>query len=85
MISVLSGEDGYLVIGTEDAVLARSILVETLLERDELDNFGVCKQDDGYCDLKDDRDLCQDCIDFLATILPPDHGVPLPTMYWKEL
>jgi len=85
-ISVISAENGYVVIGTEDPILARSILVETLIERDELDTFGVCTvyKERGYCDLQTD-DLCEACLGFLNTILPPDHGVPLPTVYWKEL
>lgn len=85
-ISVITAEDGYVVLGTEDPILARSVLIEALLEREELDNFGVCQQEDkGFCDLKDDRDLCQACVDFLNTIFPPSFGVPIPTMYWKEL
>jgi hypothetical protein len=76
-----------IVMGVENPVLARSILVETLVEREELDNFGVCTEGDkgGFCDLKDDRDLCQACIDFLASVYLVKDCQQYPAYHWKEM
>jgi hypothetical protein len=75
------------VMGVEDPALARTILIETLIDRDELDNFGVCTEADksGVCNLKDDRDLCQACIDFLNTVYLVKDAEKYPAYHWKEM
>lgn len=76
-----------IVLGVDNPTLARSILVETLIDRDELDNFGVCTEADkgGVCNLKDDRDLCQACIDFLNTVYLVADVQQYPAYHWKEM
>ena len=86
-ISVLRAETGWVVMGTDNPTLARAVLVEELLNNEELDNYGVCTEEEsdmGMCDLTTD-DLCDACKDFLATIFGTRDAVSLPTLYWKEL
>jgi len=76
------------VMGTDDVTLARSVMIETLIERGDIDNFGVCvgseDEDLGFCDLSN-GDLCERCRDFLATIYDIKDSRLYPAFYWKEM
>ncbi len=91
-MSVLVGylENGDVcVMGTDDPKLARSVMIETLIEREELDNFGVCvgseDEEKGFCDLTNTDLLCDRCRDFLATIYSVSEVHSYPAFYWKEM
>lgn len=90
-MSILVGylEDGEIcVMGTDDPTVARAVMIETLIEREELDNFGVCvgseDEEKGFCDLAG-GDLCERCADFLATIYAIKDARLYPAFYWKEM
>lgn len=86
-IQVLAGDpDGYVVLGATNAKEARTWLVEYLVDNDELDNFGICTEEDekGFCDLKSEE-LCEACTEFLATVFATRDSRFLTAYYWKEM